>query len=147
MPFGYRRVRPGMGAGPQPFGMWATKLSAYTSWIDRVSPVLQMSCKRSISTRFSCLVIVRLLLDGAELTPAAEDPTKPQLPFARETSRQGAFTVCVLSCAGSVRFERRDGVAEVLFEFGLRPEDKLANGRMQAIGADHQIESAFAAVL
>src|SRR5712671_1384131 len=46
------------GTAPQPFGIWATKFSAYTSWIDRVSPVLQMSCKRSISACFSCLVIV-----------------------------------------------------------------------------------------
>lgn len=68
-----------MGLASTRFGIWATKLSAYTSWIDRVSPVLQMSCKRSISTRFSCLVIVRLILDARELTPTAEDPTKQQL--------------------------------------------------------------------
>jgi hypothetical protein len=46
------------GTAPQPFGIWAAKFSAYTSWIDLTSPVLQMSCKRWISACFSRLVIV-----------------------------------------------------------------------------------------
>ena len=43
--------------------------------------------------------------------------------------------------------ERRDAIAEMLFELMLRSERQRANGRMQAIRADHQIEPALAAVL
>src|SRR4029079_10071425 len=41
---------------------------------------------------------------------------------------------------------RRDDIAEMFLELPLRPECQAANSRMQAIGADDQIEPPLAAM-
>ena len=53
------------------------------------------------------------------------------------------FIARAISC----HLECRDGVAEMALELRLRGEGKPANGGMQAVGSDHEIEPAFARVL